>query len=126
MRCAGEGELYQSMNFLAKTIGNLESRLDSVLLGEQEQLNAQTKQPPKAAEKKIADRGGTLSTIFSFSSGDQLILSHNPQLKMAPLSSGPALLHHRYPEMQPQAEVRASYHWRRGLLQRQRGVLVQS
>lgn len=44
------------MNFLAKTIGNLESRLDSVLLGDQDQL---AKQSPKAAENKLAERGGT-------------------------------------------------------------------
>ena len=95
------------MNFLAKTIGNLESRLDSVLLGEQDQ---QAKQPPKAAENKLADRGGTPPTAVGFSGGDQLILSYNPQLKVHPLPYGPALLHHRYPEMQPPAEVRASYH----------------
>ena len=114
------------MNFLAKTIGNLESRLDSVLLGEQDPLHAQKKQPPKTAEKKIADRGGTLFTVFGFGGGDLLMLSHNPQLKMHPLPYGPALLHHRYPELQPQAEVWPSYHWRRGLLQRQPGAEAQS
>ncbi|RPB28285.1 hypothetical protein L211DRAFT_864913 [Terfezia boudieri ATCC MYA-4762] len=44
------------MNFLAKTITNLESRLDSVLLGEEEQT-AQKKATGLAAERKSTDRG---------------------------------------------------------------------
>lgn len=44
------------MNFLAKTITNLESRLDSVLLGEQEQQQAHKKPVP---DKKSNLDGGS-------------------------------------------------------------------
>jgi len=65
------------MNFLAKTITNLESRLDSVL-GEQEQT-APKKAAGPAAERKSTDRTsgkGTPPPIHSPSSGQRGDMSH--------------------------------------------------